>query len=367
MKKHVVWLTPDYFLDTDVYVIPYLCSYYKITWYILGAPGKELPYSESIEELSKSRDIKIIIKNSASGLFSFSRFRFLWKLVSEIKQETPALIYSAILNIPYIPIAALRLPKKKIIFAAHNVNTPIGVKHYRLVKTYSDFTYKFFQHFQTFSNSQYELFKNRFKKKDVFYAPFILKDYGIPTCRENDKITFLFFGRIRQYKAPDVVIEASQIVAEKCKIPFKVIIAGECTNWGQYQKLIRNNSIFDLRIYSIPNCEIPNLFAESHYTLLPYIDIAQSGSLFVGIRYEKPAILSDLPAFREILTDRVNSIFIKPADVGDLVEKMIYVLENHTSVYSKYRTNLSELKKNEYDDNVIIQRYKQFLDSIMGI
>lgn len=365
MKKYVVWITPDYFMDTDVYVIPYLCSYYHITWYILGKGGVDIPYSEKINEISKRNDIDIRVKRSSSGLFSFSRFRFLWKLISEIKKENPAIIYSAILNIPYIPLAALRFPREKLVFAAHNVNTPMGVKHYRLVKTYSDFTYLFFQNFQTFSNNQYSLFKSRFKNKNVFYAPFILKDYGIPNKKENETITFLLFGRIRQYKAPDVVIEAAQIVAERSKVPFKIIIAGECNNWEKYNELIRNKEIFDLRIHSIPNCDIPNLFAESHYTLLPYIDIAQSGSLFVGIRYEKPAILSDLPAFREVLTDKVNALFIKPADLNDLVDKMLYVLDNHDAIYKKYKTNLCELKNKEYDDEIVVKRYKQFFDSIL--
>ena len=32
--KQIVWVTPEYFLETDIYVVPELTKYYNICWII---------------------------------------------------------------------------------------------------------------------------------------------------------------------------------------------------------------------------------------------------------------------------------------------------------------------------------------------
>ncbi len=360
--KRIAWITPDYFIETDIYIVPELSKHYVIDWYITYSGT--LPFEEDlIKYNSLCSNLKItFLRNPPVSMLSIKMLLFYWNLITLVKDTKPSFIYTAILNFPFVPIVLLRLPRGRTAFAAHNVITPKGSKHYYFIKTYQGCVYRFFKNFQTFSQSQFEQLNKLYRRKNVFLAPFVMKDYGEPTNQPSDIITFLFYGRIRGYKSPEVVINAAQEVKKKTKIPFKVIIAGSCDNWEKYQAMIIENDIFDLRISFIPNDELPNLFGESHYTLLPYQGIAQSGALFVGINYAKPSILSRLSAFEEVLTDEVNSIFIKPADTNDMVEKMLYVINNHETIYPKLKHNLEVLRDTKYDKNSIIGKYRNFID-----
>lgn len=363
MKK-ICWVTPACFIETDIHVIPQLKHSFDIVWYIV-TDSIVYPFRERIEDLSDG-NLKIkefLIPNG--GPLSFSLNRAYWRLFNDIRAKKPAIVYSAILGFPFIPLSLLFLKRDKVVFAAHNVNTPRGTRHFRLVKAYNDFCYWHYRNFQTFSRSQFRLLESRFGDKNVFYAPFVLKDYGDSSLPKDDIITFLFFGRIRQYKAPDVVIRAAEIVKSITDIPFKVIIAGECTCWEEaYKPLIKSPELFELHIYSIPNKEVSDLFARSHFMLLPYMDIAQSGALFVGINYGVPAIISDLPAFREILSDQNDSLFIRPSDESDLVQTMIKVLSNFDEIYPRLRKNLIIMRDSAFSTDSIINRYSSFFDTL---
>lgn len=365
--KQIVWVTPDYFVETDIYVVPELAKYFNINWIIESNQNeKKTPFYDEIISLEKNENLQIEFYHRPLGhVLSPSYWKHYWCLISKMKSYKPNLFYSAVLGIPYIPFCILRIPKRKIVFAAHNVNTPKGVKHYTLTKLYMGLAWHWFKNFQNFSKSQYELLRTKYKGKNNFYAPFILKNYGEPSISPNDIITFLSFGRIRGYKNIDVLIEAAQRAKEKCQIPFKVIIAGECDNWSDYQKKIRYPEIFDLRISEVENADIPNLFGESHYTVLPYQDIAQSGALFVCINYSKPPLLSKLPAFSEYITDGIDGLFIRPANVEDLTEQMLKVLNNHNALYPQLVENLNKMKSRNFSKDIIVGKYKEYFNSIM--
>lgn len=363
----IVWITPDFFVETDIYVVPTLASHFKIHWIIEhGKKVEDIPFYSELSMDSNIDNLNIeFIQRPCAHPLSPKFWKHYWKLISKMKSYSPDVIYSAILGIPYIPFTILRIPRKKIVFAAHNVNTPTGVKHYCLTKLYMGLTLKWFINFQNFSQSQYKLLSKKYSGKNNFYAPFVLKDYGDPSNHPNDLITFLLYGRIRGYKSIEVLIEAAQRAKERCTIPFKVIIAGACDNWEQYQEKIHYPELFDLRIQSVDNKDVPNLFGESHYSVLPYQDIAQSGALFVCINYSKPPILSKLPAFTEYITDSVDGFFIRPANVGDLTEKIIYILQNHKSLYPKLVSNLDKMKTENFSKDVIISRYKDYFNSLL--
>lgn len=363
----LVWVTPEYFIETDIYVVPELAKSFKINWIIEHGNDKHrIPFYEDIQKIIGTDNLNIeYVKRPSAHPLSPKFWTFYWNLVTRIKFYHPDVIYSAILGIPYIPFCVLRIPKKKIVFAAHNVTTPKGVKHYALTKLYMGLVWNWFRNFQNFSRSQYNILQTQYRNKNNFYAPFVLKDYGTPTNKENDIITFLSYGRIRGYKCIDVLIEAAQRVKEQCNVSFKVIIAGECSEWDRYQSMIRYPEIFDLRIKNIENEDIPNLFGESHYTVLPYQDIAQSGALFVCINYSKPPILSSLPAFTEYLTDSVDGLFIRPANVDDLTEKMLYILKNHNDIYPNLVEQLSKNKMLNFDKDVIVKKYKNYFNTLL--
>lgn len=282
-----------------------------------------------------------------------------------VSKNKSSAVYSSILNFPYIPLSIFFYNRRNTIFAAHNVHVPKGVSHPTLTKLYQDFAMRWYRNYQTFSQSQYNLLRATYKNKNVFYAPFVLKDYGTAKKTPDEEIvTFLNFGRIRGYKCIDVLIRAAEKVQEVTQKKFKVIIAGECNDWINYQKFIKHPGLFELHIENIPNDQIPDLFGRTHYTVLPYQDIAQSGALMVCINYSKPSILSKLPAFEEILTDGKDSFFIDPANEDQLVKRMIYCVEHHNEIYPQLVNNLNKMKSEQFSKEAIAQKYIEFLDKI---
>lgn len=365
MKK-VAWITPSYFVETDIYIIPLLLTQYSIEWYIYVTNNEQLRYKDEIARLQEHERINIHIIHINGRQRSLSTLKGLYRMLQEARKSKPDMVYTAMTGYPYFtPLVYLTFGAKKTVIAAHNVTTPKGSSNYRLAQIYTWFTLRFFKNFQTFSINQYNLLNEQYKGKNTYYAPFILKDYGAPTTTPDDVTTFLSFGYIRNYKRIDVLIAAAEKVHQETDIPFRIIIAGKCEDWENYEKLIKTPSLYELHIRSIDNEEIPGLFGRSHYFVAPYQDIAQSGSLIVGINYEKPIIASDLESFREYIHHEENGYLMQPASVDDLSRIMKNIITNHRDIYPRLHNEMMRIKETEFNKESIAQRYITFFDKII--
>lgn len=370
MIKTITWITPEYFIETDIHIVTRLCDYFRINWFIVFT-GNSTLYSKEIENIKnkKSGDCLEVIKYvlPKKHPISITYLSKYWNLLKRVKQTKADLYYTAIVGLPYfLPLAMLKLPRKKTIIAAHNVTTPKGASYAKITSIYNEICYRFFENFQTFSKSQREELLKRHPKKNILQAPFVLKDYGKPTVKMPDVITFISFGRIRGYKCVDNIIYAAQKVADNSNKPFKIIIAGECSDWQKYAAKIDKPDIFELIIREIENEEIPNLFGRSHYSLYPYKDIAQSGALFVSLNYKVPPIVSDLPAFREVLYDRENAIFVRPSDKEDLYKKMLWAVETFPTEHNILKRGMEKSISDEYSPSSIVKKYIHFFNTLIS-
>ena len=208
------------------------------------------------------------------------------------------------------------------------------------------------------------ILKENYPSKNILYAPLALKDFGSSSKPKNDILTFLFFGYIREYKRVDVLIQAAQKVYETTKIKFKVCIAGSCSNWNLYNNLIHYPELFDLRIYNIPNEEIPDLFTSAHYFVMPYQGIAQSGAMSVALHYNIPIIASDLPAFHEFMIHNETGYFTKIEDIDRLANIMERIVTGQTLNYDILCKNEAQLTYKILSIKAITEKYKKYIDSI---
>lgn len=362
--KTVCWITPSYFLDTDIYVMRYLPSFYNINWIITKRKGDQLDYLSLIDEIGKKGNINIEICEWYGKISSLRNLLFSYRL--QKKANNADLIYQPS-SFPYtLPLVMAFGNRKKIVVPVHNVHTPKGGSRYYINIIYSQLTLKYFRNFVTFSKSQYNLLKNIRKSANVLCTSFMLKDFGKCTReRENDLITFLSWGNIRRYKRIDVLIDAAQMVFEKTKLRFRVIIAGSCNEWYVYQSRIKYPDLFDLRIKRVDDSEIPNLFEECDYFVTPYQDIAQSGSLIVALNYNKPIIASKLEAFEDYVEDGVNGFLIQPANIGDLVNVMESVLRKHQSIYKVLQDKQRKMIAEKFDDKIVVDGYVKYINNLI--
>lgn len=366
MRKRICWLTSSYLLDVDIPVVPALQDEFDIDWIILSNESNYKGDKKLIED--KGVYQYELIKNN-SIFISPTVFFFYKRLLQRLKANNYDLFYFDSMGMPYLfPLVKRILPKKKVVIAAHNVKTPRGARYYWLARFYMKYVIRSFNNFQVFSKNQYALLSSIAPDAAILYAPLCLKDYGHPIVEKpRNPITFLFFGNIVDYKRVDILLKAVNILCEKGIHGFKVKISGYCRpkKWQEsYLPLLKHPDVVEIDIRRIPNEIIPNLFQESHYFVMPYQDIAQSGAMTVALRYNLPIIASDLEVFKEFMDGVNDGYFFEPGSAEKLAETMLTAINSHDTRYDQIRRCQARLVEETLSTEAIVSKYKQYLDHL---
>ena len=151
-------------------------------------------------------------------------------------------------------------------------------------------------------------------------------------------------------------------------IPFKVKIVGHCRQWESiYQPLIKYPEIFDLDIRMVPDSLIPQLFGSSHYLVLPYKAVTQSGPLRIAYGYNMPVIASDLEGFQESVVDGVTGLLFKSEDLQSLVNTMKECVIRGYNYYEELKDRQAAYVKSNLDVMAVVTNYKSMFDNFKNI
>ena len=368
MKK-ISWITPECYLDVDLPIINYLCKSFKIKWIVvLGKSSIDYKqYVESILENPSMMDIEYEYLEGRAR--SLSTLKAYCNIVKSAKAFKPDVYYFSSWGIPYaLFVFRWFFPVNKCVTPCHNVTTPKGAVNENMAKIYTHLWLTLFKNIQVFSQSQYNCLVSRHHNKNVLMTYLALKDYGEPTknvSKPEDYIRFLFFGNVANYKRVDLLIKAADILQKRGINNFKIRIAGNSRDWEQrYAPTITNPSLFELNIGRVPNEEVANQFVDSHYFVMPYQDIAQSGAITVAFRFNLPTIVSDIEPFKEFVEDGKTGMMFHTCDAESLADKMQYAIEHHTEIYSSMRKAQKHFVDKELSTDAIVKKYKDFLDRI---
>src|SRR4029077_2457295 len=97
----------------------------------------------------------------------------------------------------------------------HNVTTPSGAVNERAMRLYHRYVFKKIDQFHVFSKYQLSAISRLLPDKRHYYAPLPLENYGISQLTAPpDRVRFLFFGYIREYKRLDLLIKSFQALRE---------------------------------------------------------------------------------------------------------------------------------------------------------
>jgi len=357
MERKVIWLTASYFLDVDLPIVSKLAGELNIEWYIL------------YDNVSHKK--KYMYKGVEANSFNikskwYSPF-ILWEYLNffkSLKYNLDDIIYIDVIGMPYLyPLLKFFVKHNNIIIAAHNLKTPKGARFEMLSKLYMKFLINNFSNIHVFSKNQLDYLESLLLSKNILLAPLALKFYGekISTANKRCK-TFLSFGHIRDYKRLDLLIFAAQLAFEETNFIFKVIIAGNCKNWSDYQKLIKYDFLFDIKIGHISNNEVPAIISESDYLVLPYQDIAQSGVLSLAFCYNVPVIVSDIDGFTEFVKDGYNGFLFERDNIVSLKNTIINCLFLKEDSYSGISENIRNYCKNNFDIDSICNKYLDYFN-----
>ena len=362
----ICWITSSFLLDVDIPIVPSLQTVYDIDWMVLTTPAN-YKGDQNLIETSGCTNYQLV--ETRSVFIHPQRLLFYRSLLKEIRKKDYDFYYFDFLGMPYfMPMVNAMFPKNKCIVAAHNVKTPKGARYYWISRPYMEYVIRCFSRFQVFSKNQFDLLTSINRKAKILYAPLCLKDYGKPTIEKPQlPITFLFFGNIVEYKRVDILLKAVNLLYERGIKEFKVKIYGYCRQkkWeDSYLPFIKNPEVIETDIRRIPNEDIPNLFQSSHYFVMPYQDIAQSGAMTVALQYNLPIIASDLEVFKEFMNGKDDGYFFKPGSAERLADVMEEVIKNHAEKYEKMRENQERFVNETLSTEAIVSKYKDYFNQL---
>lgn len=370
MKKRIVWVTPDYFVDCDFnpQILRGILEHFDIYWFVL-LPAFNARFSENdFDKLKNIKGLTIEFIYSSYRQRDPRRLFFYFNLFRRSRKLNPNVTYLNCVPDPYfVPILWL-FDKKKTILSAHDGEVNGGFDFSFITKVSFSLSYKFFKYVCMFSPSQAAIFQKTYAEIKVYMINLALKSFGESNIlRTNDNITFLSFGVINYSKNIELLIQAACNVYEKGYRNFNVSINGSCTNWAFYQSYIRYPDLFKCDIKIIDNAEIADLFNASHYFVQPYRHMSQSGAMKVAFNYNLPIIASNFPGFSDEIKEGVNGYLFNPGDLEDLEKVMIDCIENHHCNYALLLNRMSSYTRENYSSSVIAQKYLKMFNDIVYV
>lgn len=156
---------------------------------------------------------------------------------------------------------------------------------------------------------------------------------------------FLFFGFIRPYKGLGCLLEAFRRIAPthqdmsllvvgeyfypKAKMEPGVTVSYPGKAPGPLGLSLADpihRQVVWINRY-VPNEEVGRYFSVADVVVVPYHEASQSGPLQIAYAFDKPVIASDIPAFREIVSDGESGYLFRPGDPTDLANKMNFFFQ----------------------------------------
>lgn len=174
---------------------------------------------------------------------------------------------------------------------------------------------------------------------------------------DNDKINFLFFGRISKYKGLDLLAEAYERLTNNVEIDTSLTVIGN-GNFSEYEKAYSNLKNITIINRWIRDEEVESVFlGDNIVCVCPYRRASQSGVIYVAMDYGVSIIASDSGGISEQIDDGRNGLLFTEGSVDELYDKMYEVATN-----SELRRMLGRNAREEVQFMTWDESAKQLMD-----
>jgi len=367
VKPKIFWLTGDNYFDVDYPIVPKMAEEYCIDWHIFLGYNKSYNEDEILStHFPANENLKVSIHKSKVRARNPKRISEYLKLIKTIKAGKYNIIYIDMFDMSYLFPLLFLFRIKKIVYACHDFDIHVGFELGFIAFLLKKFNFRCFKNFQFFSKSVHNKFIEKYPKKNTFMARLALKDFGESQVNPpTDKIVFTYFGTIRENKGVEYLIEAGNSLYETYKDKFIINILGHTSEWLKYDKQIKNREAFNLDIRGIENHEIPNVFCSSHFIILPYKDVSQSGVLHIAYNYYTPAICPDFDGFREYIDNNETGYLFEPQNSDSLKKVMEKIIIDDNRDYPKIKSGLNKFIEKNISSKAITKEYIHFFNKII--
>jgi glycosyltransferase involved in cell wall biosynthesis len=186
---------------------------------------------------------------------------------------------------------------------------------------------------------------------------------------EPGKLLVLWQGIIFPYKGIDLLLDAWQQVEAVGNHDASLLIVG--TGAPEFAEEIRNQisrlglKRVKLHLRFISTEELVALYRAADIVVYPYRAITTSGALATGLALGKTVVASNLPVFRELLTDRENALLVDPQNSAELAAALIE-LSSDSHLRSKLAANVRAMHFGDESWLSIANRTKDFYVAILA-
>jgi len=363
-------LSQNCFAPCDAGVLSGLRREFDARWAIFFPRDERMGWTEDeFRQMGRKWGIPTRVVRLANRLRSPGIVKEFWALCSWLREAgSPDVVYVNSTGFPWLaPLVRLRFPRKRVVWCLHDVVDHRVKSRWSADAIYKTAIAKWFGGFHFLSQNQKELFLQLNPGRPAYFAPHPPREFGPGTAiPPGDKIRFFFFGFIARYKGVDLLIEAAQRLWECGVRGFEVVIAGKCDDWSEFSGGIRIPEIFSLDIRSLENSEIPDLYTGSHYLVLPYRDVTQSGPLASALAYHVPAIVSDHSGFREFSDGEKTALFFPSENVDALAEAMKRAVQGGLALWETMRADVERLQTERFSEQACVDAYARMFAEHLG-
>lgn len=361
-RPRVAVLTQNCFSQCDLPILPKVVDQADIRWDVFFPRDDLVGRSEEeIDAAGHDGGVATRCTRFNHRLRSWASVKTFWGILSDIKSFAPDTLYVDAVGLPWLaPLVLLAFGRKRVVWAVHDVQDHRYNRIYQTPALYRFFLYRAFRRFHFLSRGQESLFRERYPGKETHYAPHAPLDFGPRTGEpEVSPVRFLFFGFIAPRKGVEVLIDAAELLHSQGVSGFKVAIAGKCSDWSTYQARIRTPELFELDIRPVPNEVVVDLYSRSHWLVMPYRDITQSGPLSLAMNYGVPTISSDLDGFREFVREDETGLTFEVDDAQSLSKAMLRATQG--GEWQSMRQNQARWYQENFSLGRCVELYRRFL------
>lgn len=191
---------------------------------------------------------------------------------------------------------------------------------------------------------------------DIYDKDVARKKLGISA----EKTVFLFFGQIKRVKGVGVLLEAfGKLMKEHPN--FYLVIAGSVwkDDFGPYQEIIDKYYMTEKQlktdIYFVPDDEVGYYYSACDVSVLPYLDVYQSGVIQLTYAYGKPAVATAIAPFMEIVEEEKSGFLCKPNDINSLAHALERAANNKKNL-ARFGAEGRKVIENKYSWNDIAKK-----------
>lgn len=162
---------------------------------------------------------------------------------------------------------------------------------------------------------------------------------------EPGKVLILWQGIIFPYKGIDLLLRAWQQVEANGEDACLVVAGtGSPDLLEEIRGQVRALDLKHVKLYFrfVSAEELVALYRAADVVVYPYRAITTSGALATGLALSKAIVASDLPVFRELLTNGENALLVDPHDSGEFAGALIKLTQD-PALREKFARRVGEM------------------------